>query len=252
MPKLEQREKTYCDVIAAHMAGDDISNFLNWKVIRYTMFAFPLPVALFNVQSQPDWDNKWKEAIAESPVGNPPTYPYYNKSSGSIIHQANHLIALFSKTKCRLETLDGIYEFGAGYGCMCRLIHRLGFSGEYTIMDLPVMLDLQRFYLGATVEGNINFVSEAAEFTEQMKEGDNLFIATWSLSEVPYHLRDEILGAVCANVKYVLLAVGTFGSYNNDGYFAAYIESNTSHYWHKVYIPYLAHLGCYYLFGERK
>jgi len=248
---LQLEKRTYCDIIAEHLARDNISNFLDWDVIRFTMFCVPNITAISYLWDMPDWDSKWRDAIRESPVGNPPPYRFYSQSSGNIIHQANHLARFFSKTKCRLEDIDRIFEFGAGYGCMCRLIHNLGFSGEYIIMDLPVVLELQRYYLSKTVEGRIDFVSDVTQFTERMQKGNNLFIATWSLCEVPFSLREEVLDAVCTNVNYILLAIGTYVNCDNDAYFANYIERNTSHHWSKVFVPYLSHLGCYYLFGER-
>lgn len=253
MPQLkESKQRTYCDVIAEHLAKDDISHFIDWNVIRFTMFCVPPLTALYYLQNLPDWNSKWKNAIRESPIGNPVLYSHYPQSSGNIIHQANHLAHFFSKTKCRLEDIDRIFEFGAGYGCMCRLIYNLGFSGEYLIMDLPVVLELQRYYLSETVERRIDFVSDVTEFTERMQKSNNLFIATWSLCEVPFSLREEVLDRVCTNVNYILLAIGTYGNYDNDAFFADYIERNTSHHWQKVFIPYLSHLGCYYLFGERQ
>ena len=46
-----------------------------------------------------------------------------------------------------LSSSGVIVEFGGGYGSMCRLLHKLGFSGQYFIYDLPEFVALQRYFL---------------------------------------------------------------------------------------------------------
>ncbi|GAH81606.1 unnamed protein product, partial [marine sediment metagenome] len=123
-----------------------------------------------HLQALPDWDEKWKDAIVESLVGRSVPYEYYPQSSGNTITHAVTLSYFLSETTCKLESLDTIFEFGGGYGCMCRLIHRLGFSGEYVNFDLPAMLGLQNYYLGKTTKGQITFLLGADEFTGQIRK----------------------------------------------------------------------------------
>ena len=45
------------------------------------------------------------------------------------------------------ENFDFIFEFGGGYGAMCEILHRAGFSGEYYIYDVPSMNKIQEHFL---------------------------------------------------------------------------------------------------------
>ena len=258
--EIQEIEKDWIDnkcEIYRLMLQDDIANFTNWRVIRWTMFYIPRVSALNYLQSLSDWD-KWKRAIIECPVGNPEPYKFYPQSSGNLITQATHLAHFLSKTSCKLENLKTIIEFGAGYGCMCRLIHKLGFSGKYIIMDLPELLELQKYYLTSTLPSqleNILLLSNETEFVEQIskKEGENLFIATWSLSEAPYSLRNRILQAVCKETDYILLAYqARHRDFDNASFFSEFRKNNANYRWDLFNVPHLLYRQHYYLFGERK
>ena len=84
-----------------------------------------------------------------------------------------------------------ILEFGAGYGNMCRIIHNLGFAGDYTIYDMPLMCVLQRYYLG-TLEIDAELHSRFDNLQSNVQcffPESSLFIATSSLSEAPLGIR---------------------------------------------------------------
>lgn len=248
---VEKDWQEYNDAVAKCMVEGDISNFTKWSVIRYTMFTTPPIAALEHLQNQPDWD-KWKNVIVESPVGNPSPYEFYPQSSGNLIAQATHLSHFLLRTSCKLEDLGAIFEFGAGYGCMCRLIYNLGFSGKYVIMDLPALLALQRYYLGAmTNNRDIEFLSKEADYIKRISESQNsLFIAMWSLSETAIVFRERVLRALCS--EYILLIYqDTHGDFDNAKFFSDFVEKNTNYRWGCFEIPHLPHKKQYYLFGER-
>jgi len=246
----------YNDVIAKQIVDDDISKFTNWDVIRLTMFCFPPASVLQHLQCLADWD-RWKDAIVESPVGEPEPYKSYPQSSGNLIAQAYHLSHFLLRTKCNLKSLKTIYEFGAGYGCMCRLIYNLGFSGKYVIKDLPALLELQRYYLGATTNNrDIEFLSKETDFVKQIsEEWDNLFIAMWSLSEVAVEFRERILRAVCSGTKYIFLIYQTvYENFDNKMFFSDFVRTITNYHWDCFSVPFWDWNGYgthYYLFGER-
>ena len=253
---VEKDWREHNDEAARCLAEDDISNFTHWDVIRNTMFCMPSdnsslckPV-LTHLQGLTNW-NRWEKAIVESPIGNPEPYEPYPQSSYYLIFQANHLSHFLLRTKCKLENLDAVFEFGAGYGCMCRLIYNLDFNGKYVIMDLPAFLALQRYYLGATAgDRDIEFLSEETDFTQGIN-GNSLFIAMWSLSETPVALREKILGAVKA--KYIFVAFqARHNGFDNTKLFKKFTEKNTNYRWEYLETPHLIRKEKhYYLFGER-
>jgi len=242
----------YNDIVAKNIEKCDISRFTKWDVIRRTMFGISKTPPLKYLQSLPDWD-RWQKAIVESPVGTPGSYKPYPQSSSHLIMQAEHLARFISSTDCKLEELNKVFEFGAGYGCMCRLIHNLGFTGEYVIMDLPALLDLQKYYLGETTKGNIRYLSDETDFKEQMSGDKSLFIATWSISEVSYAMRQRILDEVHA--KYIFITFqAKHNGFDNKEYFEKFGQENKAYKWYGVEMPYsFPHkLKHYYLFGTRR
>jgi len=254
--QIEEDWKSQHKAILVCMYSADVTNFLNWSMIRWAMFSIPPVNVLWHLQKLPDWETKWKDAIIESPVGKPPPYEAYPASSGNIITHALNLSFFLSNTDCKLEELDAIYEFGGGYGCLCRLIHRLGFSGEYTSLDLPALIMLQHYYLSRTVADRVIFTESANEFSEKLanNQGKSLFVAMWSISEAPISLREKILEAVCVNTDYVLICFQSqHREFDNMAFFTEFTEKNTNYQWYLSEVPYLIITNAkhHYLFGER-
>lgn len=256
--QVEEDWITQSNAILHNIACADITNFTNWKILRFLMFSIPPITALKHLQSLPDWESKWENAIRESPVGNPKPYEFYPKSSGNLITHALHLSHFLSDMNCKLDSLNTIFEFGGGYGGMCRLIYRVGFLGEYVNLDLPASIKLQQYYLGRTTEEReIAFLLDGDEFVKRISDekGRSLFIAAWSISEAPFSLREKVLQAVCANTEYILIVFQSqHREFDNLDFFAKLVEKNTDYQWNLIEVPYLiiADAKHYYLFGKRK
>lgn len=209
--------------------------FLRWDVVRGTMFvgnAEYINVELSYLQAHKEWATRWREAIKESTHGCPPTYYRYMKSSSNLIHHAYHLARFEDETGIRVDQLQNIFEFGGGYGSMCRLVHQLGFGGKYVIFDLPHFLNLQKYYLdglGLNVkednqmeeESGIFCVSEIHDL-ERAKVGrsNSLFIATWSLSETPIFVREPLLPYIDLCQSHLIAYQDSFGEVDNVNYFS--------------------------------
>lgn len=190
----------------------DPGAFLRWDVVSSTMFvsrAAYIRTELRCLRRCPDWDTRWRAAIKESRVGHPPAYIFYLPSSGNLIHHAYHLAQFEQKTKRPVDRMNYVFEFGGGYGSMCRLFYNLGFCGKYVIFDLPPFSALQRYYLqmlgfpvltpadAAKAKTGIVCVSNFGQL-ETIMGGDiqaqkAMFVATWSISETPVQIRDAIM-----------------------------------------------------------
>lgn len=232
---------------------EDIHNFLNWDVLLNTMVIGNKPYVQYELdylKSLSDWE-RWKEVLYESVVGVPILYKDTNLS-GNIIHQACHA-ALFEQTaNVDIENLDYIFEFGGGYGCMCRLIHNLGFKGTYVIFDLPVFNALQKYYLKETgiYNDKICLVSKLQQTVLNNFKRNSLFIATWSLSESRIDTRHFIARHVIDRCQYALLAYQKeFEGIKNKEYFDNYLVNDFDFEWYESDIEYLP--GSTYLFGGR-
>ncbi len=81
-----------------------------------------------------------------------------------------------------------IVEIGGGYGNCIRLINNIIYYKKYTIIDLPYMLELQKYFLKNEINNieNIEFINGLNNLYDYSKMNINLVIATHSLSELDY------------------------------------------------------------------
>ena len=201
--------------------NDDPREFLRWHLISSIMFVkysnYIAPEFKY-LRQRPDWNSRWSKAIEEVPCGHPLPYYNYPKSSANLIHHAYHWAKFEEKTGIDISKINTVFEFGGGYGSMCRLLYNLGFSGRYIIFDMPAFSLLQKFFLesiGLPVDDSDSHDKESAIFcvseTEQLKkalnasgQGRSVFIATWSISETPADVRRQILPLIDSFDAYLI------------------------------------------------
>lgn len=204
-----------------------------------------------------------QEALTESPVGQPLLSPHYPLTSPLLMQHGYHLVRLIESTDFDLAKIELVFEFGGGYGSFYRLLRNLGYCGRHLICDLPAMCAMQRFYLrnvfptGPQAEAppNLEWVSGssagAAGALEQRiaVRSPALFVATWSLSEVPPSVRDEI-AAVLPRFDYILCAYQrSFGGYDNARYFSSLERALPQFKWSHAECP--VYRNNFYLIGRR-
>lgn len=250
------------------LSGDP-REFLRWGVIQKTMFVTFgrfIKKELAYLRNLPTWETRWRKAVRESPVGHPVPYLFYPSSSATLIQHAYHCAQFEEKTAVCISEMEYIFEFGGGYGSMCRLAFNLGFRGKYVIFDLPHLSVLQKFFLksiGLAVQTADEFGTTGAgvvcisdlEVLQSLLAGrdkgqNSMFVATWSLSEAPIKLRNAILPLVAQFTAYLIAYQDQFGEVNNREYFGKWRElMNGEVVWHAWEIEYL--LGNSYLVGKR-
>ncbi|MBT9169366.1 MAG: hypothetical protein DDT19_02725 [Syntrophomonadaceae bacterium] len=247
--------------------NDDPREFLRWDVVRETMFvgnASYISKELDYLKKHKEWDVRWRDAIRELPTGRPLPFFKYPSSSGNLIHHAYHLARFEDKTNTRIQDMQQIFEFGGGYGSMCRLAHRLGFKGKYIIFDLPSFSVLQAFYLKCLdlavrdadsfdgVDNGVFCISDLdALQTMTPVSGDNsLFIATWSLSESPIHVRAKVVPFLQRYGAFLLAYQELFGEVDNVKYFSGLGEDREGIQWSMCQIDHVP--KSWYLFGWPK
>ena len=261
----------FCELVLT----SDPKEFLQWDVILRTMVVGNADFVrdeLNFLKSLSDWKGRWLNAIEESLVGNPTLYDDFPSSSGNLIHQAYHLAQFEKKTGMDISQASFIFEFGGGYGSMCKLVHNLNFKGRYVIFDLPPLSALQSFFLNMNrisaisyneyLEINSNGVICVSEF-EQLKTiisdnrniSDAVFIANWSLSESPINLRHSILPLVRSFKAFLVAYQGLFGDIDNVKFFEEeLVNANKNIKWHNWKIKHLSnqrYRDNYYLMGNK-
>jgi glycosyltransferase involved in cell wall biosynthesis/tetratricopeptide (TPR) repeat protein len=262
-PLTNEAWESFRKIVRELILTENPRNFLNWDVINATMFYEPniIEVELKYLQLLPDW-LQWKEAIKESPVGNPKPYFAYPESSGNLIHHAYHLAQLMRWTGCALTEATQIVEFGGGYGSMCRLAHQLGFKGQYVIFDIPEFSNLQEYFLKSIglstvvvknqvteIDRHISLHWDIDKLSQQLSNATSnmTFVATWSISEAPVSVREQVFNLV-ADAKFYLIAYQEdFEGVNNLEYFAQFAQNKPNYQWYGWAIEHLP--GNHYLIG---
>ena len=247
--------------------NEDPREFLRWDVISGTMFissADYISTELKYLKTRPDWNTRWRRAIEESGVGHPPPCIHYPASSGTLIHHAYHVAQFEEKAKVQVKEIDFVFEFGGGYGSMCRLFYNLGFRGRYVIFDLPPFSALQSYFLknlGLPVLSLTEFgksrtgivcLSDIKHLKTMLadptQEKNRMFIATWSISESPIRTRDAILALTCGFQSFLISYQDRFGEVNNLDFFDKWKETVRNVVWHSRRIEHLP--GNHYLLGR--
>jgi putative sugar O-methyltransferase len=232
-------------------------DFLRWKVIQKTMFMNNHQICkkeLTSLQQSTNWNLFWNKKLVDPPFGNPLRSFYRIQASCNTIHHAYHIEQYINYAgKNILQEINHIFEFGGGYGNFCRLIYEIGYKYTYTIYDLPQFSNLQKYYLSNTLStNNWNCISdlEGLSFDNvSNKNSKTLFVATWSLSESPLELRNEIT-TLLTGCNYFLIAYQyKFSDIDNYMYFTdifqkSFVDTN----WINFEIPQLP--GSFYLFGK--
>lgn len=228
--------------LARHVENDDPVHFLRWSTVEATMFVgsakyIEIEIELLKKSSDAQ---RWQNAIEEPWFGDATPFPPYPRSSGNLIHQAYHLKQWESITGIRIDTLDSIFEFGGGYGAMALIARRLGFKGDYLIMDLPEVSLLQRYYLSNIGMNDIRLT------TEIPKEKVDLFIGCFSLSEVSKNTRISLLNSMPSK-SYLITYQDRFQNIDNHDFFSEYMNWRQDLAWQRWHIEHLP--GRYYLIG---
>lgn len=243
-----------------HILTSDPKNFLQWDIVRKTMF---IGNALFILKEfiylrRNNW-NKWKKAITEKNYVSTEPFILYPKSSGNLIHQAYHLARFESVTGQKISDFDFIFEFGGGYGAMCQLVSNIGFKGKYIIFDFPILSALQNFYLKINdlstdfysfKKGTKILCLDDLEIVKKQipKKGKKLFIAAWSLSESPLEIRKKVYPIIKDFNSLLIGYQGYFNIIDNHKYFKNYRKKFTKFQWYNQEIMQLK--GNFYLFGS--
>lgn len=250
--KAEDEWMKHAERVSKLIQVDDPRRFLTWNPVKDTMggsnYLFVISELKY-VKMRPDWHTRWKRAIVEDKTGSQTPFFLYPKSSGNLIHHAYVLANYEQHTGKKVEDADFIFDFGGGYGSVCRLIHRLGFKGKYLIYDISVFSEIQIFFLksiGLPVYTFEQFKHAdhgicCISSYEQLKEyftgsamtlhADPLFIAMWSISESPVSTRTPIMEYTDFFNSFIIGYQDKFGEVDNREYFSEIKKSHIT--WHE-------------------
>lgn len=242
----------------------NLNKFLCWDVICKTMFTGSrrkiLPEYEY-LKGLDNWKAKWRPAVREDRLGRPKRFRHYPLSSPNRLHMAYSLALYEDKIGKCVARSGRVLEFGGGYGCMARVIHNLGFCGQYIIFDLEPFSLLQCFYLKSlglnilsladAMDGHAGVfctsnIDEIGKLLKYEVSGDSLFLATWSYSEAPLEVRRLLLPLLSGFSMFLIGYQEKFHEIDNVRFFNEW-KTLYDVQWNDVAIPHLH--GSRYLFA---
>lgn len=243
----------------------DLYTFKTWESVLYVplynYFQFEQQygediIRILSTLTQEQRD-KWKKVLTEPFLGH--TEESYERAKKYILidtdrvettpwalKSSHHVLSYLINTGKNLDDFDQIVEFGPGIGDTCRVINDLGFTGDYYLYDLPEVLRVSTFY-----NSKYNNVKGITHYSEVPKGKKTLFIGTWSISEAPLSLRDEVF-RYFANAEYLIIYQAQAFEYANGPYFMIKFPQIIDRNVKIISIPWLTHIagGNNYLFAE--
>ena len=194
------------------ITNNSLKSFIRWDIIKRTMFVSNeeyIKNELKYLKDLSDWKSRWSNTIIESPVGCPILYDLYPKSSENLIHHSYHLAKFEEISKIQIDDINFVFEFGGGYGSMCRLFRNLNYTKKYVIFDFPQLSMIQTFYLNALSLMDNTLCLSDIEILDTiiplLVKPKSLFLATWSLSESPIETYNSII-PIMLNFDYFLIS----------------------------------------------
>lgn len=132
-----------------------------------------------------------------------------------LVQAVHHGLRFEASMHRPLTYYDRIVEIGAGIGEFARAAISSGFAGRYSIYDFPEVARVSRHYLRdkPSVDYLESYDAIAADPLE-----NTLFVATWSLSEMPVEARESIVRRMAGSDALVAFQT-TVWSYDNLDYF---------------------------------
>ena len=135
----------------------------------------------------------------------------FTTSMNRIQHMA-HLV-LNKWTPDELAKLDTIVELGGGIGDMADIVYKLGFKGKYVIYDFAEVGAIQKWYHDKLGHTNIVHTSDVNDLFDA-----DLMIGTWSFTEMPVNLRNEIMSKIGQTKNWLISYSNEIFGINNDKY----------------------------------
>lgn len=233
--------------IRQKILSGDIDNFLRWKNIIETMYIDSKSVAEYeyeHLKKSKNW-KYYKDALEGLWVGNPTISEVMQSTNNNALHQMYHL-SLFEDNFGSILNSNKIIEFGGGYGCLCSLIRRLGFTGEYIIIDFPEFHIIQKYYLNCLDIYNF----KQTTYLESASFNNATLFAFWSLSETEPEFRKKFINENFNYLKNFLISYQeVYENYDNMKLFEL-LKRNDSFKYKESHIEHIPQN--YYIFGEKK
>jgi hypothetical protein len=193
--------------------------------------------------------------LHDLPIGNPYVCDNFPLASTMSMQHAYYLSIIRDNLGVFIPDgeIESITELGGGYGNFCRIVYGLGYTGNYSILDLSEMHSIQRHFLsyGCAPQINNKLIGFYSLSDQEIlpKSSRSLFMATFSLSEMPLQSRLEI-EEIYQHFGYLFFAYNSsFGVEDNEIYFSELKQRLASNF--ELHLIKDKHRRVWFLFGKR-
>jgi hypothetical protein len=224
------------------IAHRDPRLFLRWPLIDGSMVARREWI----IHALPEMESiGWLPLLAEDALG-APQWIDGAETSPNLLQKAYQIVRFQRATGRRVADF-AVTEFGSGYGAMAKVLHRLGVR-SLRLYDLPEFSALQRYYL-SLLDIKAETISPPVAFPHG--GSGSMLVATWSLSETPLSLRDEMQDAIMSYDAFLIGFKEQLFEIDNVSYFKTLMRNMPGISWTQEQIYSLP--GDHrYLFGVRE
>ena len=186
---------------------------------------------LEKVFSEEDLERILKDNMA----GNPPSFKVNDKflTNHNNVHHLYHISRYIQRiNQQNLNETENVLEWGGGYGNFAKiLLKACGQNKTYTIVDLPEMCVLQKWYLDQQfdpnevnlltettdeiIKGKINILPISLYLQKDILENQkfDLFVSTWALSESPIETQQLVIDKKFYGAKNFLVGFHQCGNH---------------------------------------
>ena len=129
------------------------SNYFKNSIVSKTRTHRDFGIQLFNLIKKKKINNFLnyyfiqKIFFVHNSVGKPLRFFIYPFSSGNRIRQVYHIKKFIDWSNIKISSINLVFEFGGGYGCMASIFQTLSKKIKYIIYDIREVLLLQYYYL---------------------------------------------------------------------------------------------------------
>lgn len=137
----------------------------------------------------------------------------------NLLHQRYHLFRWEQATGRKVPDLHRIVEFGGGYGAMAVVCSRLGFRGDYHIVDLPEFQGVQMAHLPTrNVRSRLHWEGHPRP---------DLFLSAFGISETTIEGRNAFMQFLEPD-DFMIAFQGAWGGIDNRMWFADWANAHAN------------------------